>query len=359
MVKLRSFLPGIFTAALLAGFAWLVLRPHEPVYQGKTLIVWLQETYEAGGDTKAEERAEEAIRALGAEALPVLVEGVRGQSSVFRAIVNDLGRDKSMHFLHLPPQDGLRQKVVWAFNILGARAKPAVPELARLLDPKDHDVAVTAVKCLGNIGPEARDAVREMVRLYELAPKGQRGEELRYWTALALADVGPVAQLAIPVLSATTNSPAAEFALIKIRGDSFLPYIESLKDTSNEARWNQRAMLVSRIGTNTEVVVPLLVAGLQTTNKSLHATALRALGQIHSQPEICIPAMIPFLKSTNVFVRRTSLEGLRSFGMAARPAVPEILGCLKDADYSVQLQAANALRAIEPQALAKKEGAKP
>ena len=177
---------------------------------------------------------------------------------------------------------------------------------------------------------------------------------MRNWTALALGDVGPVAQLAIPTLSAATNDLAAELALIKIRQGSFLPFIERLKDTSSEDRWCRRAGLVSGLGTNAVKAVPLLVAGLQTSKNGIHITALRALRQLHQQPEICIPAIIPFLKSTNSHVRRVSLMSLRSFGSAARPAVPEIKGCLNDFDYSVQFQATNALQSIDPGALSRK-----
>jgi HEAT repeat protein len=356
MGKLRGLIPGILTAALLAGFAWYVLRPHEPVYQGKTLSVWLEEANEEGGsNSKAEAEAEKAIRALGVKALPVLVESVRTRSSDFVTALGEMAGAKELSFLHLPPQEGKRQLVVWAFGILGAEAKPAVNDLANLLDSKENMVAETAVQCLGAIGPEARDAVRPMVKLYQRAPRGRRGDELRIETARALGEVGPVAQLAIPVLSAATNDPDAELALIKIQQGSFLPFIERLRDTSNEKQWTRRANLIPLIRTNNEAAVPLLVAGLETTNENLHVAALRNLGFIHSQPEICVPAIIPFLKSTNAYTRGVSLEALRSFRGAAQTAVPEIERCLKDSDYTVQVNATNALRAIQPKAVAGKK----
>src|SRR4051812_9652587 len=129
MGKLRGIIPGILTAALLAGFAWFVLRSHEPVYQGKTLSLWLEEAHDAGNNTEAEEKAEKVIRGLGVKALPVLVESVRTRSSDFVSTLGEMANEEELGFLHLPPQRGKRQLAVWAFEVLGAEAKPAVHDL--------------------------------------------------------------------------------------------------------------------------------------------------------------------------------------------------------------------------------------
>src|SRR5207249_2647819 len=149
---------------------------------------------------------------------------------------------------------------------------------------------------------------------------------LRREAIRALREMGPAARSAIPQLAAFTNDPAspaylkaeAELALLRIKGESLLPFIERLADTSN-AQWRFTAWLVSGLGTNAEPAIPLLVQALSSTNLAIQSAAIRALGGIHGRPEVSIPALIPLLGSNNI-VRDESIMALGRFGSAARSA---------------------------------------
>lgn len=343
-------------ASLLGGFAWLVLRPHELMYQGKPLSVWLHENYQRGGRewSRTQPEAERVVRAIGTNALPTLLQMVGTRLTVPRLMVAGFARDQTFAFLHLPPQDGRQEAALWALKLLGPDAKPAVPVLIRLLNQPDPLIAGNAATCLGGIGPAAGEAVPALVKAFNRSGlAGAQDENLRSASASALGDIGGAARSAVPLLAAATNELTAQLAVIKIQGSSYLPFIERLKDTSNRTNWSRTALLVSTLGTNSDAGIPLILAALQSTNSGIQTTAISTLGRIHGRPELCVPALIPLLKGTNIAVRRTSMGAIRAFGPAAKAAVPEIIRNLNDSDAWVQRQATNALREIDPMAAAK------
>ena len=88
----------------------------EPVYQGRTVSSWLQD-FAMGRfpDMDKHRLAVKAIRAIGKEALPVLVDRLKVTSASLDAV-------QDMHTLS-------------AFTALGSEASPAVPDLIKLLAP--------------------------------------------------------------------------------------------------------------------------------------------------------------------------------------------------------------------------------
>lgn len=355
--KSIPFLQGLLTLAFLAWFGWFILRPHEPVYRGRPLSLWLDEVYRTGeyGNSSVKSETEAAIRQLGTNALPFLLDLAATRYVVARQILVQSARDPDFAFLHLPPQEGRDQMTPWAFEILGSTARPAVPQLIRIIndvDPSNRDAwltTLTAIHCLAGIGPAAEQAVPDLIDIFRVN-RGSRTESknLRFSAAWALGRIGPAASAAVPVLAGATNERAAQLAIVQIKGASLLPLIERLKDTSNPTNWNDAAWLLGRMGTNAGPAVPYLVQALNQTNATMQLTAVWALSGIKLHPEICVPALIPMLKSTNASIRQGSIATLRYFGSASKQAVPNIVGCLHDSDNWVRQQASGALREIDP-----------
>jgi HEAT repeat protein len=219
-----------------------------------------------------------------------------------------------------------------------------------LLDDRDPWVQVAAAQCLAGIGPAAPEAVPALVRLLKADKGGRRNDPWLWdWAVRALGEIGPAASAAIPYLADATNE-AAVVALIKIRHDSFQPFFERLKDTSDATKWSRTAAEVGGLGTNADAAIPLLVAAFDQTNKHIPHQAAFIVGRLHRRPEVCLPALVSLLNSTNYDLRADALNALASFGPAAKPAAPEIVRCLNDREASVRGSATNALRAIDPSA---------
>jgi hypothetical protein len=343
--------------ALLGGFAWVVLRPHEPVFEGKPLSVVLDEAYGHGsfaGRARSAKpdmprpRAERAVRAMGTKALPVLVEMAGARMSGFRSFVGDIAGDSSMDFLHLPPQEGKHGIAVWGMGVLGKEAWPAVPALIRLLGDKDPDVQLTAAQCLARIGPAAAEAVPALIRMLDSGRRAKPyNESLVSIAVYALGEIGPAAGAAASSLEQMTNEFAA-VALIKIGRGSFQPFFERLRDISDPGKWTRTAFEVGRMGTNADPAVPLLLAAFQHTNGRIRLVAAMAVGELHRRPDLCLRPLVSLLNSTNKNVRFAALNALGNFGPVAKPVEPEIALCLSDRELEVRKQATNALRLVDP-----------
>lgn len=355
----------ILSAALILGFAvlaWLfIAHTRGPVYGGKTLTAWLDESYDNGG---IDPQAEAAIRAMGADALPTLLKMIRTTDSGLRGVVLNLSVKYKWFPVHLRPSVEIRFRGFYGFHALGRVAKPAIPALIRLLDNDNAHVRGCADAALADIGPDSRDAVPAIIRnLRRALPQGPAkwwNEEM-YCAACALGRIGAPASPAIPELTQLANAPGSEgsmaqVALAQIRGESMLTIIESLTDISNASNWNRGAGIIYFWSTNAEAAVPPLIAALQHANDGIRAQALRTLSGVRSHPELCIPAATPLLQSTDMYVRLNSINLIRAFGPAGKTWFPlsEMVRCLSDPDEDVRKRATNALREIAPEALPNK-----
>ncbi len=355
----RRILFGCFVAVSLLGLGWQVLRPHEPVFEGKPLELWLREAYPDGyyDFALAAPEAAQAISSIGADAVPTLLRMVSARDSIKRRIL--LGCAHEYPFLHLPVYPNEGELAVWAFKILGAKGKQAVPGLVALLEDKDPIVRFNAARVLGGIGVEAGQAVPAVAAALRRATgTGWQDAALRDAAAAALGEMGPAALPVLGELAALTNVPSAALAITKLKGESFISFFERLKDTSDARAWARTARVVAGLGTNAEPAVPLLLAGLTSTNRAVVEQALYALVRIQSRPDLCVPAAIKMLESDDPNNCYQSLILLGVFGEQARPAVPEILRLIdrsKQWEW-VQRQATNALRAIDSETTAPMRG---
>jgi hypothetical protein len=137
-------LTAVLALALLALPAWLVLRsPPEPAYNGKPLHFWLDQLVHSrmSGvpailDTDKTGEAQEAIRAIGANAIPTLLRMVRAHdSSIEHRLILLLYRQS---VVPVPWRtDGERRfQAMAAFAVLGRSANAAAPVL---MDIALHD----------------------------------------------------------------------------------------------------------------------------------------------------------------------------------------------------------------------------
>ena len=366
------------TVAVSAGFiglfAWISFHSSEPSYQGKKLSAWLEEARQNGelsdalADIQLDTPAAKAIRSMGEEALPVLIRMARSRDTALRRKVREFWEEHDWMTFRPEEFADIQMKAAYGFLALGPAARPAVSELTSMLNDPAAEVRTMAAFALGKIGPGASNAVPALQKLIQNpSPPPTYGKwriEDRYIGTYALGQIGPAARPALRQIMALTNDAeyvvrtAAFAAAIRITGDGLGPFVEALKDPSNDVtNWLFAARVMHLAGTNGIPAIPLLIEALQNTNNDVRGQAVQTLGAIHMRPEVCVPALLPLLEltNTNTWTRASALSALRNFGPSAPPgAVPlaEITRCLDDPDQFVRTCATNTLRQLYPEAAA-------
>ena len=277
---------------LSGGLATWILRSRErrePVYQGKTLSVWLNDLNRSFRYPVLSDPAAEAVRQIGTNALPFLLERARSKDSRFRGKLQEWFTNQSVipvnrfHFAVAPYRHA---EARWGFQALGPGAKTAIPELVELI--KDEETAdASADYALGCIGSEA----------------------------------------VLPLTNALTNdNPAVRYGASKALG---------------------------MIGSEAKAAVPNLIKCLRDRDHRMRFLAALALGNIAKEPAVSVPALIARLEDTDVGVRERSAIALGKFGDQANSAIPALLKAHQTQHQNLRRLAAEALKKIDPEAAEK------
>jgi len=150
---------AVLPVALVSLIVWQLWRLREPVYQGRSLRAWVMDfdnTYASdwtGEDSKKHLRAAEALRQIGTNALPALVGIISEQDSSIKELFVKLAAKQSLVDFEFTSVGELQERLRAAFKALGPIARPAIPELERLLN--NYDTSYYAAPALGGIGPDA------------------------------------------------------------------------------------------------------------------------------------------------------------------------------------------------------------
>ena len=155
-----------------------------------------------------------ALAARGEEAMPILLNALRGEAKVrlkanlanahtnpsqLDAVfaLSAVGRPAVPHLVELLDENDwwLRAAAADVLGDLGTTASDTVPHLTRVLDDEAEWVRRNAVEALGNIGPAAAEAVPALSRRLQDSESW-----IRHNAALALAKIGPTATEAVPAL---------------------------------------------------------------------------------------------------------------------------------------------------------------
>jgi len=246
-----------FAASLVAVagvIAWQTLNEREPVYAGKSLTTWLIECSDrygpySGPNTNQilQDPAVTAIRAIGTNGLPALLNLARAKDSPLKKRMIALMRKQSLVSTHFRTEEDCHSMACCGFYVLGSIGEDAVPALIDLLKSTNSDLRGTASDCLGNIGPAAKAAV--------------------------------------PVL------------------------IQFINDTNRIVRVDTTINL-GRIHMDAATVVPILIKNLTKSNAIL-PTTINALGDFGEQAMPAVPALQHFLNDENDYVREAATNALR------------------------------------------------
>lgn len=213
--RFRIFL-AIVILAMVAGDVWRVQRPREPVYGGKRLSAWL---YDASALNRrfsqmACDRAQIAIRQIGTNALPELVQIATAKDSAFnKSVLNRPFGEASLNLLqrlHMRDAKDRRGMALAGFAALGATA---VPALRDLLKQDDAEVQRLAFICLETIGPPAQEAVPDVIAFIS-----HTNSFLSFSAKEALGKICSQPQLSVPALTANlaTHDPSVRATLMAL-----------------------------------------------------------------------------------------------------------------------------------------------
>jgi hypothetical protein len=235
----RTLLLAILGAILATG-GCATQRPKQPSYQGKSLSAWLEDyarTEYANEpdwtpawteeDRQARARAVNAVREIGTNAIPWLLEMVSSQD----------------------------HRGVLGFQALGPAGKPAVPALIAMMQDPLLTHRATACPALGAIGPAAEEAVPVLLKHSNVWVAGPTA----LWTVPALAQIHMHPELVVPVFAEIlrTNSSLGPLAR---------PYLAAL----------------GSFGSQAQLAVPAILPYVDSKDESVRVSATNALRSIDS-----------------------------------------------------------------------------
>lgn len=271
----------------------------EPVYQGKTLTQWLKrlDDGEAFGisshalpsPTTRQMEAAEAIRAIGTNALPFLMEDIHATPAwdSFRFKLQDsvrkvAGRSSRLSDLlqgligDITEEDRVRWRASQGLAALGPLARSEVPELKRLLFTNYfHSSIKEAAYALATVGPEG----------IEILTNAPRRDE---WSGMC-------------AIWALGQHPAA--------GTNVIPFLMSLTTSASEGTACGAIQVLGLYHTQGEQVVPVLMAALTNANPAVRRDAAWALGHFGPQAARAIPLIEPLTNSPDT--KAIALEVLK------------------------------------------------
>jgi len=221
----------VVLVVVLIGVAILrMLLPQEPAYEGKTLSVWLDDCFrvqEARSDARCK-AGEKAIRAIGTNALPILLEMARARDSALKCKLTQVVFRESKGSIRLHNDWEYHRKAVIGFGVLGAAAAPCVPSLASLLSDNDPVLRYVSGCCLGLIGPAAQKVVPALIQCL-----GESDFYVSRTATWALGQIHAEPALTVPALLRCLDTQTARG---RMKGNGIQDTIDALYHFGPEAK---------------------------------------------------------------------------------------------------------------------------
>ena len=200
MRKWAKFALAISVVAVVGVLVWQSLRQREPFYEGRSLRAWLIDfntsfPWLPGQDAEKNLRAGEAIRRIGTNALPFLVEMARAKDSSLSSLIGSLAMKQNLIRARFWTENDEHQLAASGFQALGQTGAEAVPSLVALLHDPDLLLRLNAAGCLGNIGPDAKAAIPALLPLLN-----NKSRMVAWDTTLNLGKIHMEPDLVVPAL---------------------------------------------------------------------------------------------------------------------------------------------------------------
>jgi len=185
---------GVFLGLAFA----LTKTPSEPTYNGKRLGEWLADRrFNERGQIVLSEPSVEAVRAIGTKALPSLLTMLRSSDSPTKMKLAVL-LARYPHLCRCIPTNGERRsRAVYGFRALGADAKPAFPDIVKMvLASDDYGDPINALTRAD------QDAITLLARGLE-----DKDPKVRVRAAFALGCLRQAPSISVPALTRAVSDP--------------------------------------------------------------------------------------------------------------------------------------------------------
>jgi hypothetical protein len=265
----RRILLIALPVTLLTVFAWFALRPHEPIYQGKTLSAWLEQYWHNSGnvmlpyapdlrprdlDVRVRDSAQAALLHIGTNGIPHYLDLMsRPPDSAFKTFLRfALAKLPGV----TPPLSAgdCRVRGYMGLQALGSNAAPAVPRLIELLTAPEDPIRLCAAGALGYVGPAASNAVPSLINRLQ-----DTNWVVGFYSIYALRNIHSRPELTVPALT-------------------------GVLDPTNLARNRDTCYLalsgLAEFGPAAKPAVPLILPCLQDRDAGVRVQATNALKKI-------------------------------------------------------------------------------
>jgi hypothetical protein len=280
-MKNRKITVGIILAAAV-GAALIVSQLRQsadPTYSGRSLRSWLTEF--SGGYESADPEAVAAIRTIGTNGLPVLLAELKYREPPWRKNIRRVFDNLRIARLTLEPPWNRNLQAAYAFHVLGADGRSAIPDLADLISRSQSALpAAIAMAGIGEGGlPELATALvhtNARVRMYVASGLG-------HWRGSG-SEVVPILLKALPDADAMVRSSVA-LTLGQLRlnpGIAVPALISALNDAQPRVR-NSAAFALGMFGGDAESSLSALRKLKADTDPDVTSTADWAVNKIQEE----------------------------------------------------------------------------
>lgn len=230
------------------------------------------------------------------------------------------------------------ETIAFAYTVAANEANPKSPRfdideprlatiMTRLLLDEDSTIQVDAGAALGYMGAGARWIVSTLIEILQ-----QDNDRARYGALRALAEIGPSAQPAMPVLlkifqqSVTGDQWSNDYgeiinAMAKIAPDDVTGLIEFATSNNDKLRYAAIHTLAQR-GEVAHAAMPIILKIINSNNEDvqLRITAIEATGTLHANDEIVIATLMSIVKGDNTLLAFNAIKAMSEIGPDALKA---------------------------------------
>jgi hypothetical protein len=207
MIKRRHFVLVLLLAGILALLFGRRPIPREPSFEGRTLTSWLDHHVASSAaippyDSPGWKKADEALRAIGTNAIPTLLEMLRAKDPP-RLVLKWSRWAEQFRWMRIKRRSPVarHEEAKYAFQVLNTNAVGAVPGLIEIyqqnLSPSSQS---SAAQSLGHIGRAAQAALPTLIQDFT-----HTNQDTRFYAVSAVARIGGEPAVVIPALTSVLN----------------------------------------------------------------------------------------------------------------------------------------------------------
>jgi hypothetical protein len=266
----RKKLIGViaFTCGI-ALLAWMLLYPQEPACKGKSLTFWAQQygsnNWRGGGGPAARE-AEVAIRQIGTNAIPFLLDLIRVRDSALKKKLREMAPRAWHDRLHIKDTSwDIRRTGAHGLAALGTNAPGAVPALIEIvMRHPDEDGRYLAAFALRTLGTAAEPAIPFFIQCLT-----NKVNTIRDEAAIALGGMHHLPEIVVPQL---------------------VSYLNFAKSSRSTFECTDAIRSLGTFGTNAKAAVPIMVELLEHSDPQVRTEVTNWLPRI--DPEVATKAHV-------------------------------------------------------------------